>query len=237
MGPLHGVGDEVVVLGRLERHGHAGSFAELARPHAGGVHDDLGLDGPSVGDDAGHASSRLRDSCRRHVLEDPGATHPGALRVGHRQVGRVDPAVLGDVERGKDVVRLRRRPHPPELGGGDLLVVHAEAAGEGSLPAEGLEPPWRGRHGEVADGAEAGRLAGLGLDARTQLPRVARHPDERLGRHAGRRDEPRRMPRRPGGELAALQEDDVPPAELHQVVGDARADHASAHDDGAGAVG
>ena len=38
------LGDEVVVLGRLQRDVHPGRLAELAGPHAGAVDDVLGLD-------------------------------------------------------------------------------------------------------------------------------------------------------------------------------------------------
>ena len=37
-------GDQVVVLGRLIRNRHAVCTAQLARPHAGAVHDKVGLD-------------------------------------------------------------------------------------------------------------------------------------------------------------------------------------------------
>lgn len=44
------------------------------------------------------------------------------------------------MERGKDVIDPGRWPHPPELGGTDLLVIHPEAAHEGGLASEGLQP-------------------------------------------------------------------------------------------------
>jgi hypothetical protein len=43
---LDGLGDEVVVLGRLVRDGHAIEGAELSGPHAGAIDHELGLDVP-----------------------------------------------------------------------------------------------------------------------------------------------------------------------------------------------
>ena len=50
-------------------------------------------------------------------------------------------------------------------------------------------------------------------------------------------DEPRRMPARAGSELPALEEDDIGPPELREVIGDARAGHAAADDHRARALG
>ena len=54
---------------------------------------------------------------------------------------------------------------------------------------------------------------------------------------AERDHEPGRVPRRARGEPVALEEDDVLPAHVGQVVGDRAADDAAADDDDAGAVG
>ena len=45
-----------------------------------------------------------------------------------------------------------------------------------------------------------------------------------------RGDQARRVPGRPGGERVALDQDDVGPAQMREVVGDAAADHAAADD-------
>ena len=48
------LGEQVVVLGRLQRDADAGQLAELARPHARAVDHVLGLDVAVRGPDAGH---------------------------------------------------------------------------------------------------------------------------------------------------------------------------------------
>ncbi len=128
------------MLGRLERDGDAAPFAELAGPHPGGIHDGFGDDRPAIRDDARDPALVRRHARDRDALEHPGATHPGALRVSHRQVGGVDAAFVCDVEGREHVIGPCRRPHPPELGGRDLLVVDAEAAHERRLAAKRLEP-------------------------------------------------------------------------------------------------
>ena len=57
--PVHGFGDQVIVLGRLQRHIDSCQSAKLASPHAATIDDVLGLDGPLVGDHAGHPSSSM----------------------------------------------------------------------------------------------------------------------------------------------------------------------------------
>ena len=73
------------------------------------------------------------------------------------------------------------------------------------------------------------------LEPGVEVTRVAAHPQRRLVGHAGRGDEPGGVPGRPRGQLVALEQQDVAPAQLGQVVGDAGADHAAADDDDLGA--
>ena len=68
-------------------------------------------------------------------------------------------------------------------------------------------------------------------EPRQELGRVARHPQERLRRHAGRGDETGRVPRRAAGQLLALDRTTSLHAELRQVVGDAGPDRAAPDDD------
>jgi len=54
--PATRIGKQVVMLGGLQRHVHAGQRAELARPNAGRVDDDLRLDLALLGADGGDAA-------------------------------------------------------------------------------------------------------------------------------------------------------------------------------------
>ena len=55
--PLDRLGQQVVVLGGLQRDGHPGQLAEFPRPHAGAVDDVLGLDVAARGADAGDGTA------------------------------------------------------------------------------------------------------------------------------------------------------------------------------------
>ena len=235
--PLDRVGQQVVVLGRLQGHRDAGQRAELTPPHAGGDHDGLGLDRTAVGLDAGDAAAGRHEARDRHALDDLGAAHAGAFRVGLRDVGRVRPSLVGHPGRGEDVVDLRGGPVAGDLLRADELDRHAVRLGEGRLPGDGLHPLRRAGEVQVPDPAEPRVLPGLLGQLRQEVGGVARHPQEGLGRHARRGDQPRRVPGGAGGELLALQQDHVAHAGPRQVIGDAAPDHAAADDDDPGALG
>ncbi len=231
MRPCHRFGDQVVVLGCLERQGDAGKLAELATPHPGRVHDRVALDGAVVGIHPRHAAVRLEDAGDGDALDDPRASHPRALGVGLGDVGGVRTTLVGDPGRGEDVVHLRLGPQALHLRGVDHLDRDPVALREQRLAGDGLQPLGRAGQMQVADRAEPGVLAGLLRELGKEVGGVARHPLERLVRHPRGRDEPGGVPRRPGGELLALQQDHVGHADLREVVGDAAADHAAADDD------
>ena len=89
------------------------------------------------------------------------------------------------------------------------------------------------RHRDRADLAHAGGDAGLGLELDVEIGRIFRQPRHVL-RAAQLADQAGGMPGRAGGQLLALQQHDVGPAELGQVIGDRAAGDAAADDDGAG---
>src|SRR5262249_58437997 len=119
------------------------------------------------------------------------------------------------------------------LGGIDGVGLGAGVAPEG---ARGVElRPGRGPAGD----AEAPHLlpirahARLGLEPGVEVGAVTHEAPHRQ-RAAQPADEPRRMPRRAAGELLALEQDDVAPAERDEVIRDAAAGDTTADDDDAG---
>ena len=107
------LGDDIEVLRRPERHVDAGQRAELPRPLAGAVDDDLAGDLDLL---AGVAHVQSRDAPaagRRFVahgddlglLDDAHAALAGAPGERHRQVGGVGLAVAGNPDRAGEVVR------------------------------------------------------------------------------------------------------------------------------------
>ena len=234
--PLERLGDQVGVLDRLERHRHPGHRPDLAGPHAGAVDDVLGLDRSVLGDHAGHPAGALRDAGDRRTLHDPHPERTGAGGERHRHVVGVGPTLARGEEPADHVGRVDVRPEIGHLSRGDLLAVDAHQPEEIGLPTELVHALGIARGLQVADRLEAGREPGLVLERRVEVGRVLRHPGERLGGHAARHDQPGRVPRGARGELVAFEEDDVGPAEMCEVIGDAGADHATADDHDPGGV-
>ena len=83
---------------------------------------------------------------------------------------------------------------------------------------------------DEADRLEPGRQAGLGLEPRVQVAGVLAHLGRRLRRRAEGDHQPGRVPRRARGEPVALEQHDVLPAQVGEVVGDRGADDAAADD-------
>src|SRR6266446_6723321 len=120
----------------------------------------------------------------------------------------------------------------------DLVAIH-DVRLDPCVAAE-RDGPAELRHARRAPGdAEAAHLlpvgahAGLGLEPRVELGAVADEPGHRA-RAAEAADEPGGVPGRAARELLALEQNDVTPAELDQVIGDAAAGDAATDDDDAG---
>ena len=102
------LGDQVEMLAGMQRDVDAGHGAELARPHAGAVDDDVGLDRALLAalrpGDAGDAAVLLVDRGDLHALDDLRAALPRAFGQRHGDVGRIALAVERQVH-GADHVR------------------------------------------------------------------------------------------------------------------------------------
>src|SRR5262249_56346534 len=83
----------------------------------------------------------------------------------------------------------------------------------------------------------AGGLAGLGVEAGVEIAGVLAHLGGGLGGGAEADHEPGGVPGGAGGDAVALEEHDVFPAHVGEVVSDRAADDAAADDDDAGALG
>ncbi len=224
------LGQQVVVLGSLERHGDTGLGRDLAAPQTRGDHDLLALDVAAFCADGDHPAAGEDEVGDLGVLEDPGAALLGALGQRHRHVHRVGPALVGGPEAVDDVVGPHQRHQVGHLALRQDLLGHPDRAHVRRLAAEPLVGAWRGRELEVAALAEAGREPGLLLEPGVQLGGVARHP-ERVLRRASGDHLAGGVPRGPGRQLLALQEHHVGRTQQGEVVGDRRTDHAAADHD------
>ena len=231
------LGDEIEMLAGVQRDGDAVLRAELARPHAGAVDDDVGFDhaaarSPCCPGDAGDAAVLRVDLGHLHVLDDRRAALARALGQRHGDVGRVALAVERQMHGADHVRDVEMRIHLLDFVGRNLAHVDVEGARQRGLPVDLVLALLGQRHGDRADLAHAGGDAGLGLELDVEVGRIFREPRHVL-RAAQLADQPGGMPCRARGQLLALQEHDVGPAELGQMIGDRAAGDAAADDDGA----
>ena len=224
------LGEQVVVLGGLQRHGDAGLGRELATPQPRSEHDLLALEVTTLGADADDAATVEDEVGDLGVLEDLHAALPGALGHRHRDVDRVGPALVGGPEAVDDVVGADQRHQVLHLLRRQHVLGHPDRAHVRRLAAEALVGARRRRQLEVAALPEARGQSGLLLQPGVELGGVARHPQGVLGR-AARDHLTGRVPGGARGELFALEQDDVGRPEEGQVVGDRRTDDAATDDD------
>ena len=232
------VGDDIEVLAREERHGHAHATAHLARPLAAAQHDDVGRDRAGASllvlpvERADAAPAVDVDQCRvgdAHAFEDLHAAVARALGERERQVGRIGLAVARQPYRALEVVGPHQRIHRARLGRPDHVARHAIRLGDGCRALQLDHPVRSARDGQRPAPLPAGRESGFALEVRVQVRRITDQPRHALVR-AELTDETGRVPRGPGREAPLLQQHHVLLAELGQVIGD-RAAHDAAADD------
>ncbi len=228
---LDAVGDDVEMLGRVQRHVHAGQRTELPRPLAGAVDQrlaaHLALRGAHTGDPAAfddHAGDL-------DILHQLGAAVACALGQRHRQVGRVRLAVARDPDRAVQVVGAHHRIQVAGFLGRDQLHLDAEAARQRGLLVQHHPALGRGRHVDAAALLPAGGETRLGFERGIQLDAVLAHARHvAVGPHLPH--QPGGMPGSAAGEPTLLQQQHVAAAELGQVVGGRTAGDAAADDQG-----
>ena len=221
------VGDEVLVLHRVARQVDAGHRAHLPRPQPRRVDHVPGVDRAllrhhvpaSVG-----TRAKLAHRVAQHDLRTP---HARSLRVGLGGARGVEVPVERIVERPEQSLRVRDRGEPGDLVRAHDLGLESHVAVLGALGLEEVEPVGVRREGESPHVVQPAGLAG-------ELFQLAVEPDgvalER--RHVGIRvqgvEAPRRVPGRARGQLGALDEHHVAPAEPGEVVEHAAPDHPAA---------
>ena len=221
------VGDEVLMLHRVARQVDAGHLAHFARPQPRRVDDVLGVHGAlrghhvpaSVG-----ARVELADRIAQHDLRPLHARPPG-VRLGG--AGGVEVTVERIVERPEQSLGVRDRGEPRDLHRPHDLGLESHVAVLGALGLEEVEAVRVRCEGEPAHVMQSARLAGELLELAIEPDGVALE-----GRHVGVRvqgvEAAGGVPGRAGGELGALDEHHVAPAEPGEVVEHAAPDHPAA---------
>ena len=153
------LGEQVVVLRGLQRHGDAGLGRQLATPQSRGEHDLLALDVTPRRTHPDHARAVEDEVGDLGALEDPGPPLPGALGHRHRHVDGVGPALVGCPEAVDDVVGAHQRHEVGHLARRQHLLGHPHRAHVRRLAAEALVGAGRRGELEVATLAEPRRRA------------------------------------------------------------------------------
>ena len=175
----------------------------------------------------------------RHILhldalDAAGTALARTLDEGHGDLDGVALAIMLDPGTTKDAAQVDQWKQLADLLGGHRVdPCDAEGVVHRRHPAQ-LFPAIVGvRDAEAAHLAESGCLTSFLFDVVQQPHRVLGEPCVALvGPH--RTDQPGRVPGGPAGKLRALEQHDVLPPELHQVIGNAGARDAAANDDGTG---
>src|SRR3954469_21271434 len=205
------------------------------RPHPGTVDYEVCLDETPVRLQAAGTAGLDDDARHTDALENAGATLAGALCQGLGRVNRVGLAVARQVHGTDEVVHSHHRPERMRLTRREDVHLKTEAPRHGGAAHELFKTFVIGGEPKRAGLDEARWLSGFLPQGRIELGRVLGEAREVM-RRAELPDEPGRMPGRAAGELLALEEHDVPATAEGQMVCNAAANDAAAHDHDAGAL-
>ena len=218
-----------LVHGRGEREPGTGHPGDPRRPHAAADDHVVRLDLARAGGHRPDAAAVHRDAV--HLGAGQHGERPGLLRaLPHQRAGpqRVDHPDGREVRAAQDHRLVQVRHQLVHLTRGDQLGGDAPGLGLAAPPPQ-LDHPLRGAgHLDAAalrEHAELLVLRGAVLGQLEHHPRVLDREDE-VGRVAGGAARVRHR--------SLVHQDEVPPAQLRQVVHEAVADDAGPDDDGAG---
>ena len=183
--------------------------------------------------DPRHPSVRPVDVRHLHALGDGDTLPAGAGGQGKGDVGRIALTVQGKMDGADDILDVEPGIEIPRFTGRDLVDLDAEGSGERGRAGDLLEALAGKSHGDGAVLAHAGGDTGLLLEPDVEVRRILRQPRHVLTRPQ-LAHQPCGMPRGARGQLLSLEENDVLPAELGEMVGNRRTRHATTDDDGAG---
>ena len=204
--------------------------AQLVGPHAGRGDHVLGVDGSLIGVDADRPAIGGADAFDGHAFEDPGAPLLGHVGHGHGGVHWRGLTVSGQPDTSHDAVGVQQRIAGAQVVGGDDFHLDAERVGHAGAPHQLLHAFRVVGHAERSDLLEAGGMSHVALEGLVQLGGVGGQPGHVLGGPEAAH-EARGVPGGATGQRVAFQQDDVGPAQLSEVVGDAGTHDAATDDD------
>ncbi len=221
------VGDDVLVLHRHDRQLDARHPPHLARPQPAGIDDIIGLDGAVLGDDQPAAIRGLLQLDHGIAQIDLGAPRLGGLGIGVGDAGGIDMPVIGIVERTDETRRVDQGIEFLHLLHRHEIEIELQVARPAALHPEIIHAGLAGREIEEADAVDAADLARFLFQLVIEPHRISLqrgHVGVAIdGVHAAGG-----MPGRAGGQLRALDQGNVGPTELRQVIEHTDAHHAAA---------
>ena len=169
---IHRLGDDVKMLGGVQRHVHAAHGADLPAPHPAAVDHILGSDITALGNDTRDAAVTSTDRRDLSVLEYRDAAHLRTLGDCPGHVAWVYLTVTRKEHGADHVLDVEQRPLLARLLGSDDHYVEAKAAGHRRTALELFKALLVGRNGKRAILFESGGLPGLLLQGAEQLAGV-----------------------------------------------------------------
>ena len=227
--------DDVLVLDRNGGHIQTEESPGLARIVAGCQHQVLGGDVALAGVHPPLAGWPAFDGQRLGLLIDLSARAARALAQRHGEIGGRDVAIVGVIQRAHDGGRVgaaaefHQRPQFLHARGTDDFEGHADGVGGAAILLVLVHALFAGGEAQIAGNVKAHVLAGLGVQALVQIDRVLVQLADGVA-HVEQRQEARGVPGGARGELGALDQRDIRPALLCQVIERADADDAATDD-------
>ena len=156
-----------------------------------------------------------------------------ARALGHRlgHIGGVNIAVGIVIDRAFKVFGIDQRPAGLDLIRGQPFIGHTTGFGGRGIKHILVHPLFGLGHAQVADHGKAGVKAGLFLKRLVEIDRVFVDMSGRVG-HVKQRQKTGGMPGRAAGQLVTLEQHDIVPPSLGQMIGNRGSDGTTADDQG-----
>jgi hypothetical protein len=232
---VHLLGDDVLVLDRLERHIDTGHGADLARPLPGAIDHLFAGDITLVGLHRENAAVLHVETGDAHVFEDLRAMHARALGQRLGDVRWTGLAIGGQPAGADKVIDLHQREHRPGFLRRQQMHVHAEALRGGGEPPVFGPAVLIGGEPKAARHLPAGLKAGFLVEPLVEIDGVFEHLGDRCG-GAQLPNEACSMPGRAGGQLALFQKNDICLVIAGKMIGRRTTDDAATDNDDLGPV-
>ena len=220
-------GDDILMFDRDDRDIEPNHSAGLPGEIAGGRDDMLSCDLALVSGHHPLAIALLRDRGDGGVAIDRGAALARALGQCLRQVSGLDIAIIRMLDRAQNAVRLGQRPDVLDLVWRQEFDIDADRLGNARIILVLIHAVLAGRQTDVRDAAKADVQLRLGFQRGVEIDRILVQLADRIGQ-VEQGQQPRRMPCRARGQLLALNQNHIRPAQFGQMVQRRYAHHTAA---------